>query len=430
MNEIGESLVRVLESERGNLLKTFDIDLQVCAILEGVDCERIVVLKEGMNVGGDGDEGGVSKAKSITMAAYTSTSTTATTSQQLNPTNQIVELAPGGLQSYTNTVFSDDNPHAVIFDCTADETIGEHHVDWLKAGINVVTANNTALSGPMPIRDAIKEIERTKKAKYLREVTVGGGLPVISTLRNLLNSGDQIRRIDGILSVTMSYLMHRIAPPLGLGECSKFDEVDGLGAHRGDGDRTLQETDGKTSESCSFSEAVKEAIALGLTEEDPIHDLSNEYTARCLIVLARELGLDDDLNIKNIQCASESLISEMPHEVDHYDSEVEAYLDAKMKKRVADASANGCVPRHVSSVDTKTGVISINIIDVPHNHVFATTPPSCECVRFFTERHKKYPLIVQGPSAGADSTASAMLAELIKLMRTKIGTRFGELSRH
>jgi len=176
---------------------------------------------------------------------------------------------------------------------------------------------------------------------------------------------------------------------------------------------------------------VKKAVALCLTEEDPIHDLSNEYTARCIIVLARELGLDDDLNIEKIQCASESLLSNMPHESDHYDSAVEAYLDAKMKKRVADASANGCVPRHVSTVDVKTGIISITIVDVPHNHVFATTPPSCECVRFFTERtHAKYPLIVQGPSAGADSTASALLAELLNLMRTKIGTaQRGVLSR-
>ena len=60
-----------------------------------------------------------------------------------------------------------------------------------------------------------------------------------------------------------------------------------------------------------------------------------------------------------------------------------------------DAYTNGCVPIHVSIVDAKTGLISINIIDVPRNHVFATTPPSCECVRFFTERHKRYPLIVQ-----------------------------------
>jgi len=320
---------------------------------------------------------------------------------------------------------------SIVFGSTADETVREQHVDWLRAGINVITANNSAISGPRAVRDAIREVELTTKAKYLREVTVGGGLPVISTLRDLLNSGDQIRRIDGILSVTMSYLMHRIAPPLGLGDCSEFDMAVGLGVYRGDedGDQSASPDVGKMTEPCSFSDAVKEAIALGLTEEDPIKDLSNEYTARCLMVLATELGLDDDLDIKQIQCANDSLISDMPHTAEHYDSAVEAYLDAKMKKRVTDACAKGCVPRHVSSVDAKTGLISINIIDVPRNHVFATTPPSCECVRFFTERHKRYPLIVQGPSAGADSTASALLAELLNLMRTKIGTRPGVLSR-
>jgi len=186
-----------------------------------------VLKKEGMiGGGGGGDEDG-SKAKSITMADYEAISTATTPFTTTTTNNQIAELAPGGLKSYTNQVVSDDHPHAVIFDCTADQTIGEqYHVEWLQAGINVVTANNTALSGPKPIRDAIKRIEhQSKKAKYLREVTVGGGLPVISTLRNLMNSGDQIRRIDEILSVTMSYLMHRIAPPLDWGECMEFDDT-------------------------------------------------------------------------------------------------------------------------------------------------------------------------------------------------------------
>ncbi len=66
------------------------------------------------------------------------------------------------------------------FDCSADETIGSMHIEWLKKGVHVVTANNTALSGSVEMRQKIKEIEKQKKAKYLREVTVGGGLPVRS----------------------------------------------------------------------------------------------------------------------------------------------------------------------------------------------------------------------------------------------------------
>jgi len=408
MNELGLSLLKLLESERNKLLRAFDINLQVCAVLKNAVSSGTLVLQTPATP----DTG------SLTISDY-NLSTAASFQTSSNP---VVQLESGGLQSFANYVFSDDYPHSVIFDCTADEVISKQHLDWLTSGLNVITANNCALSGTTKIRRAIKDVERTEKSKYKVEVTVGGALPVISIVRDLLSSGDQIRRIDGILSVTMSFVLHRIAPPPGLKECNDFDQT--LTSRSYQGNQSMLDIS-KTKESCSFSEAVKEAMMLGLTEEDPIKDISNEYTARCLMVLAKELGLDENYDTKKIQSRCEPLIS---GEVRHY-SEVEAELNAKMNERVATAISNGCVPRHVSSVDVETGSISINIVDVPYNHVFATTPPSCECVRFFTERHKTWPLIIQGPSAGADSTASALLAELLHLMQTKIGTRPGILSR-
>ena len=246
---------------------------------------------------------------------------------------------------------------------------------------------------------------------------------IISTIRDLLASGDSIRRVDGILSVSLSYIFHRMAPPAGLATCSDFDELMTLGVYRGDLSMSPRN---KMGERCSFSDAVKEAIALGLMEEDPTKDMNNEYTARCLMVLAKELGLDDSHDILAIQSRSESLI---PDGETTFSELVVANLDKKMKERVSEAAARGCVPRHVSSIDVKTGIISVKIIDVPYNHVFATTPPSCECVRFFTRRHQRYPLLVQGPCAGADSTASALLAELLNLMQGKVGLRSGAVTK-
>ena len=170
---------------------------------------------------------------------------------------------------------------------------------------------------------------------------------------------------------------------------------------------------------------MKEAAALGLSEEDPIKDINNEYTARCLMVLARELGMDAKYDVKRIQSLSESLIQQDGQSY----SDIENDLDLAMKNRVEEAAANGCVPRHVFSIDVKTCEISIKITNVPQTHVFAMLPPSCECVRFFTRRHKTFPLVIQGPSAGPDSTASALLADLLNLMRKKEGSRPGELSR-
>jgi hypothetical protein len=222
---------------------------------------------------------------------------------------------------------------------------------------------------------------------------------------------------DGIFSVTLSYVMYRIAPPPGVSDCKSFDEKSSMGVyHSPMGDR---------SKPCSFSQAVKEAIALGLTEEDPISDLNNEYTARCLMVLATELGIDGNLDVLTIQQNSDALVDIGFKKY----SDIESSLDEKMSNRVAQAAEAGCVPRHISSVDVVSGKVSSTVVDVPQNHIFATTFPSCECVRFFTERHKTYPLIVQGPSAGADSTASALLAEVLNLMKNKVSSKSGAISK-
>ena len=104
-------------------------------------------------------------------------------------------------------------------------------------------------------------------------------------------------------------------------------------------------------------------------------------------------------------------------------------LDEMMKARVDAARANGNVLRHIASVDVKTKKVTIQLMEVPEHHTFACTPPSCEIVRFFTHRHKTYPLVVQGPSAGADSTASALVAELLSVMRGRVSPRSVALSR-
>ncbi len=421
MNDIGVSLLKLLETQRNKLRKAFEIELQVCAVINDASSSDVVVLKKNP----------MGEIESITPKVYDSLTggsnllgASATSITFQDSASKIAQLRSGGLETLNEFVYSEDFANSVIFDCTGDDRVGNKHVDWLKQGINVVTANSSALAGDIQIRDEIKTIEREKKSSYLREVTVGGGLPVISTLRDLLNSGDQIRRLDGVLSVTMSYVMHRIAPPPGNVDCTFFDERNTKGAYSRDLSISPS-SQGAMSKPCSFSQAMKEAAALGLTEDDPTNDINNECTARCLMVLARELGMDDKYDIQKIQSMSDSLINQDGQTY----SDIVASLDDAMKKRVDEALAKGCVPRHVFSIDVKTEEISIKIMDVPQTHVFAMLPPSCECVRFFTRRHRSFPLVIQGPSAGPDSTASALLADLLNLMRKKEGARPGEITR-
>ena len=419
MSEIGESLLKLLETQRNALRSIFDIDVQVCAVVPGASSTEMLSLQRDTDIGTD----------SITFRAYSKiikadneNASRATFSDE----HKVAALTPGGVATVLDRLYRFDCTSHALFDCTNDENVAKHHAEWLRAGVDVVTANNTGLSGDKSQRSEIKAAETAlgkQSAKYLREVTVAGGLPVISTLRSLLNSGDKIARIDGIFTVALSYIMFRISPPLHMDACSKFDQEFSHGAFRGD---LSISPDSSVNTPCSFSQAVKEAIALGLTEDDPTTDLNNEYAARMLMVLARELGMDDANETSAIQAASDTLID--VKKVSNF-RDIPASIDQEVQKRVDAARARGCVLRHVASIDVREKLIEMKLVEVPEHHVFAVSPPSCACVRFFTQRHRSYPLIIQGPSAGADSTASALLAELLQRSRGKSNPRSLALNR-
>lgn len=428
MNELGISLLKLLESQRSSLRSTFDIDLQVCTILSDSTSPQLITLLN------DRDGG----AESITMNGFNRASggsnslllgAPATNASQTSfRDDETTFLEDGGRDVLLNRLIRNECPSHVIFDCTNDEELGQSHAAWLRAGVNVVTANNTGISGPAAQREEIAEAERAQGkngAKYLREVTVGGGLPVINTLRSLLHSGDKIRRIDGILSVSLSFIMFRISPATDIAKCSEFDQMSSKGAFHED--RSMSPT-ATLTKACSFSQAVKEAIALGLMEEDPTKDLNNEYTSRVLMVLAKELNMDKGVEVSDIRDSSDKLLELICGETVDY-TKFSPAVDELVQARVDAAKSRGCVLRHIASVDVKAKELSIKVVEVPEHHVLAVTPPSCECVRFFTHRHQRYPLIVQGPSAGADSTASALLAELLQLMRGQSSPRSVALSR-
>lgn len=419
LNEVGDSLLKLLEEQRDKLRLAFEVDLQVCVVLGDGMTTEFCCLKHDCNGGTD----------SITFSAYNeATGVDLSAGTNIPKKAETAIAVAGGLSEFKSRLISKECAHHVIFDCTADDSVGEYHAEWLNANIHVVTANSAGLSGPKWQRDAIAKAEKKQgrhSAQYLREVTVGGGLPIIGTIRSLLNSGDKIRRVDGILSVSLSYIMFRISPPPGVAKCSQFDEEFTKGAFSGDLSMSpSSHRKSSVGSECSFSQAVKEAIALGLMEEDPVRDLDNEYTARQAMILANELKMDRSFTVKDIKANSDQFLDGAK------DFEaISAEIDQKMQERVAAAVSKGCVLRHLFTVDVKLQTLDIKIVEVPHNHFFAVTPPSCGCVRFFTQRHERYPLIVQGPAAGADSTASALLAEVLGLMQTKVGAKSGALSR-
>jgi aspartokinase/homoserine dehydrogenase 1 len=283
-----------------------------------------------------------------------------------------VEADFGGFMEHVRV---DYLPHTVIIDCTASADIAKRYPDWLAAGIHVITPNKKANSADLPFYRRLREARRTGAAHYLYETTVGAGLPVVQTLRDLRETGDEITSVEGIFSGTLAYI---------------FNTYDGRK---------------------SFSDIVRDARQRGYTEPDPRDDLSGMDVARKLIILGREMGLDlemADVEVESLVPAGletgsiEDFMARLPQH------------DASMNDRLQTARSRGKVLRYVGRL-TADGKATVGVVELDARHAFANIALTDNVVRFATRRYCDNPLIVQGPGAGPEVTAGGVFADLLRL---------------
>src|SRR5450631_277049 len=282
---------------------------------------------------------------------------------------------PLDLVKFANHCQADYIPHTVIIDCTASADVAANYQAWLSRGIHVVTPNKKANSGPLPYYQGLQEARRAAGTHYLYEATVGAGLPVIQTLRDLRETGDDITRIEGIFSGTLAYL---------------FNVFDGSEA---------------------FSSIVRTAKLKGYTEPDPRDDLSGMDVARKLIILGREMGLTLEM--------SDVLVTGLvPKPLEHVS--VEEFMerlsefDADMSAMLGGATTKQQVLRYVGRIEAN-GKATVGLTHLDSKHAFANIALTDNVVRFATRRYCDNPLIVQGPGAGPEVTAGGVFADLLRL---------------
>jgi len=272
-------------------------------------------------------------------------------------------------------VHAEHLPHAVIIDCTASERVAREYHGWLKRGIHVITPNKRANTAELAYYRSLQGASRERGVRYLYEATVGAGLPIIQTLRDLIQTGDEVYRIEGVLSGTLSYLFNVF-----------------------DGTRT-------------FAEIVADAKARGFTEPDPRDDLSGMDVARKVVILAREIGASIELSDVDV----EGLV---PDELQSLS--VPDFLaalpsrDGAMADLFEAAAGRGEVLRYVGSVD-REGRASARLRAYPKDHPFARIQATDNIVLFSTRRYQPNPLVVQGPGAGPEVTAGGVFADLLRL---------------
>jgi bifunctional aspartokinase / homoserine dehydrogenase 1 len=280
------------------------------------------------------------------------------------------------LNRFAEHVHADHLPHAIIIDCSASTDIAKLYPEWLAAGIHVVTPNKRANTLDMSFYDRLQQSRRNGGSHYLYEATVGAGLPVIQTLRDLRETGDEIRRIEGILSGTLAYL---------------FNVWDG---------------------STPFSTVVRDAKAKGYTEPDPRDDLSGVDFARKIVILGREMGLR--LEMSDVQLEGLVPAALANSSVDEFLARLPEF-DAPMLKRLEAARARGKVLRYVGTLDAATSKATVGLVELDRSHTFANINLTDNVVRFTTSRYNQNPLIVQGPGAGPEVTAGGVFADLLRV---------------
>lgn len=280
---------------------------------------------------------------------------------------------PTDLVQFAGHVLGHDR-HALLIDCSANDDVASHYADWLAMGLHVVTPNKLAGSGPLPRWEAIRSA-CFEGSRFRYEATVCAGLPVVQTLRDLLDTGDELLAVDGMFSGTLAWL------------CNRFDG------------------------NAPFSSLVHEAHSLGYTEPDPRDDLSGMDVARKLVILAREAGWALSLDDVAVQSLVPYELATLP--ADEFMGRLHE-LDAPMSAMLAQARDQGGVLRHVASLG-RDGSAQVNLAVLPSSHPFAHTRLTDNVVQFTTRRYHDNPLLVQGPGAGPDVTAAGVFGDLLRI---------------
>lgn len=282
---------------------------------------------------------------------------------------------PTDLDLLADYIHTESVPHAAIIDCTASDEVAARYAVWLARGIHVITPNKKANTSGLDYYRTLQANARRADAHFFYETTVGAALPVIQTLRDLVQTGDVVRKIEGVFSGTLSYL---------------FNSFDG---------------------SVPFSEIVRAAKEKGYTEPDPREDLSGMDVARKVVILAREMGMDaslEDMEIGGL----------IPPGLE--DGSVEDFLirladhDDEMLERVEEARNRGQVLRFVGVIDPDQGT-QVALRTFEADHPFARIRLTDNIVTFQTDRYSENPLVVQGPGAGPAVTAGGVFADLLRL---------------
>ena len=294
---------------------------------------------------------------------------------------QLAAAPFGNITNYVNTILENNLRNSIFVDVTAHQTVSDVYMQLLSKAVSIVACNKIACSSPYEHYAKLKSLAREFNAAFLFETNVGASLPIIGTLNDLIRSGDNINRIEAVLSGTLNYV---------------FNNYDGT---------------------VPFSKVVRQAQAEGYTEPDPRLDLGGTDVMRKIMILAREAGHKIEMN----DIANEPFLpaSCFNGSVEDFYTEMEKQ-EPHFKKLYEAAAAKNAKLKFVASFnisDDGKGTAKVGLQYIEPSSDFYHLYGKDNLVLFYSTRYPELPLVVKGAGAGADVTASGVFADIIRAAR-------------
>jgi bifunctional aspartokinase / homoserine dehydrogenase 1 len=338
---IGKEFLQQVHMQRQQLIDQFKLEINVVGISNS---KQMILNPDGINL--------------------TDWETQLTYSETMSNVEQFVDHMIA--QNLSNTVFIDN---------TANGAIPAYYDKILSSAISVVTPNKVATSGTNESYNTLKRRAAEKNVQFRYETNVGAGLPLISTIQNLINSGDKILKIEAVMSGSISYIFNNF------------------------------------SAEKKFSDLVFEAKKLGYTEPDPREDLSGADVRRKIVILTRESGYAIESNEVNLGPILPQALMDIPT-VDAFLKALPSY-DDYFGDLITKANAVGQVLRYIGT--TENGKASVSLQSVGKENPFYSLEGSDNMFVIYTMRYNKRPIIIRGPGAGSEVTAAGVFGDVLSI---------------
>jgi len=375
VGNVGSKLIEQIKLQAANLQSTLRLQINILGI---ANSKKHLINLKGIDLG---------HSNNLTDSNNTHSSHAHDWSDQLAVASS-GSIHTGTIQDYVAAILDHNLPNSIFVDVTANAAVADTYAQLLSKGISVVACNKIACSSPYAHYANLKSLAQNHHAAFLFETNVGASLPVISTLNDLIRSGDQVHKIEAVLSGTLNFVFNNYAGG----------------------------TDGKT-----FAQVVKQAQDEGYTEPDPRLDLGGTDVMRKILILAREAG--HPLEMESINNESFLPASCFNGSVADFYTELEKQ-EPHFKQLYDAAAAAGCklkfIAKFESNANEKMNGMATAKVGLQHiqpSSDFYHLYGKDNLVLFYTNRYPELPLVIKGAGAGADVTASGVFADIIRAAR-------------